>query len=584
MSDPERRKRIEALRRKKQELEKLRLQSETNKTEEKEKTVDEIAKEALESAKNMSNFEMKDIEKTNNFMNDIMKKKFLSSLKESHYDTYWTGGKPEMYDEACQWVEEDEYDDDDSVDDNKEKKPKKIKQYIVHKHKIIKESEKDDVFDNRPKEYLVIPEDKRKEFVDKKQEEIIEIINDKKKIMERALNEDNMFKLFNNNEMEINNSDKLVYPLYEFFDELCAKRIVTNLSWSLKHPELLLSAFSKSNDFNVNQQNGLIILWSLAMRKVPEYVFTCQAEVTSAIFHSYNPKLIIGGTYTGQVLIWDTRGKQMPVMKTPLGIGSGNSGMKTHSAAISCLGVVGSTNSNHIISVSNGVICTWSLANLSKPVKRIELIKKKSEEKGGLDEIGCLSMGLAQFETNSLLIGSDDNNIYQISLHGNENTGNILSTFKGHEAPVYSVDVHPGDYFNTCNFSHLFISSSADWTTRLWSKTQPDEPLMTIDSNEDYVYSSRWCPTNSSVICCGDGSGHLDFWDFNKDLETPLHRLILEKSVINQLAWSEDGKRLAVGEDSGKVNLLGISSKIYKSSLDDSLKFEKNVGKLKMNK
>ena len=56
-----------------------------------------------------------------------------------------------MYDEATQWVEEDEFDDDDSVDDNKEKKPKKSKQYIVHKHKIIKESEKDDVFDNRPK-------------------------------------------------------------------------------------------------------------------------------------------------------------------------------------------------------------------------------------------------------------------------------------------------------------------------------------------------------------------------------------------------------------------------------------------------
>lgn len=66
----------------------------------------------------------------------------------------------------------------------------------------------------------------------------------------------------------------------------------------------------------------------MAIRKVPEFTFTCQPEITSAIFHPYNPKLIIGGTHTGQVLIWDTRGKQNAVYKTPLGLGEANRELK----------------------------------------------------------------------------------------------------------------------------------------------------------------------------------------------------------------------------------------------------------------
>ena len=145
------------------------------------------------------------------------------------------------------------------------------------------------------------------------------------------------------------------------------------------------------------KKNGLIYIWSLGYRKVPEFTFTCTPEITSAIFHPYNPKLIVGGTHTGQVMIWDTRGKQTAVNKTPLGLGGGQSGIKTHTSDITCLGVIGSTNSSHIISLSNGALCLWSLNNFSSPVKRIELktpIQKKENEE--LTEMSILSMGMQQ--------------------------------------------------------------------------------------------------------------------------------------------------------------------------------------------
>ena len=596
MADPERRRKLEEIRRKK-----LMLQSQLNAKSNKaasneEQSVTERAKEVLKEAQKTAEIPTMP-SKQDNFMTELIKKRFNQSLGETKISEFFKGTKPELYDETVQ-CEEARANDSDDDNDNNENKPIQKKSYealIIRKHHVQPVNEnKDQPFDNRPKIYTVIPEEQRKEYLDKKKEELIDFVGKEKKVMERALNEQSIYEIFRKDKEDlievalegnlpaVKPKKKMIFPLCDFFDESCAKRVVTSLEWSLKHQELLLTSFSKADDFNLNQQNGLIHLWSLALRKTPEFTFTCQAEVTSSIFHTYNPKLVIGGTFTGQCLIWDTRGKPTPVSKTPLGIGGGNSG-KTHSGPITCLGVTGSTNSNHVISVSSGVLCVWSLQNLSKPVKRIELMKKKIEYKGALEEIGALSMGLQQFETNNLLIGSDDNEVYQVSLHGNENTGNIVSNFIGHEGPVYSIDVHPVDYYNMGNFSHLFLTSSADWTTKLWTKTQPDAPLATLDANEDYVYCSKWCPTNASVFACGDGSGNLDFWDFNSDMEIQKYRHQMG-DVINKLSWSEDGKRLAVGNSKGKVSILGISKDIYRSKVEDSLKFEKLVARLKMNK
>ena len=598
MADPERKKKLEAIKRRKQELAR-QLHSSSNQASAKtdEKSVEEMAREVLKNTtKEVNEFIPEDSGSKPNFMVELLKKKFNQSLGKTSLSEIFIGRKPELYDEFCQCEENKASDDDNSDNENEIAKQRQKKTYeplIIRKHHVQQPQESgEQPFDNRPKSYNVIPEEERKDFLDKKKEEVIDFVAKEKKVIERALNEKNIFEMFRKDaedKFDLGLGDnktkpkkKLIYPICEFFDELCAKRVVTSLEWSLKHQELLLTSFSKADDFNLNQQNGLILLWSLALRKTPEFTFRCQAEVTSSIFHPYNPKMVIGGTFTGQVLFWDTRGKSTPINKTPLGIGGGNSG-KTHSGPITCLGVTGSTNSNHVISVSSGVICIWSLSNLSKPVKRIELVKKKIEFKNALEEIGCLSMGLQQFESNNLLVGSDDNEVYQVSLHGNENSSNIVSTFKGHEGPIYSIDIHPVDYFNMGNFSHLFLTSSADWTTRLWTKTQPDAPLATLDANEDYVYCSKWCPTNASVFACGDGSGNLDFWDLNKDMEIPKYRHQM-KDVINKLSWSDDGRRLAVGDDKGKVSILGISKDIYWSKVEDSLKFEKLVNKLKMNK
>ena len=86
---------------------------------------------------------------------------------------------------------------------------------------------------------------------------------------------------------------------------------------------------------------------------------------------------------------------------------------------------------------------------------------------------------------------------------------------------------------------------------------------MTFDVNDDYVYDARWHPTNASLFATVDGTGKLDFWDLNKDVEVPINRYEVGKNACNKLSWSQDGKRLAVGDINGKITILNIEKEVY---------------------
>lgn len=108
----------------------------------------------------------------------------------------------------------------------------------------------------------------------------------------------------------------------------------------------------------------------------------------------------------------------------------------------------------------------------------------------------------------------------------------------------------------------MLLSCSADWTLNLWLEDNQSAPLFSFDSNEDYIYDCKWHPTNPSLFACCDGSGKLDFWDLNKDVECPVFRYEPNKISLNKLNWSEDGKRIAVGDMNGKISLFNVDKDV----------------------
>ena len=69
--------------------------------------------------------------------------------------------------------------------------------------------------------------------------------------------------------------------------------------------------------------------------------------------------------------------------------------------------------------------------------------------------------------------------------------------------------------------------------------------------------------------------------DLNKDIETPRVHCKLGNDAINKICWTEDGKRITVGDYSGKVQLFGLDKQIYLSNSEDSKRFEKLIEKMK---
>ncbi|EGC34676.1 hypothetical protein DICPUDRAFT_79578 [Dictyostelium purpureum] len=349
-------------------------------------------------------------------------------------------------------------------------------------------------------------------------------------------------------------------------------RSVTDINWSTKHPELAVTSYS-ANEAGSHDPDGVVLVWSINNYfQKPEYVFNCQSPVMTTFFSKYHSTLIVGGTYSGQIVIWDTRAKSTPVQKTPLSsVG--------HTHPVYSMAVVGSANANSLVSISTDAkICSWSLENLSAPTETIELNAQASGSKtvssSGSSSIAVTSLVFPENEMSQFYIGTEEGVLCQASRHGNKIVMN--ERYKGHFGPITSVDLHSAK--GSIDFSQYFLSSSTDWTVKLWS-SKKETPLYSFEDYVDYVYDARWSPVHPSIFSTGDGSGMLSLWDLNQDLEAPIFRHKISNRSVNRVCWSNDGKRILVGDSGGSLSLFD-SSEFSSPSSDEYNQFEDVINKM----
>ncbi|KAF9946237.1 hypothetical protein BGZ65_009925, partial [Modicella reniformis] len=290
------------------------------------------------------------------------------------------------------------------------------------------------------------------------------------------------------------------------------------------HPELIVSSYNK-NPVAINEPDGIVCVWNEHLADRPEFVFHSQSDVLTVRFSDFHPNYIIGGTYSGQILLWDTRAKSLPILKTHLSAGG-------HTHPVYALDMVGTQNAHNLISVStDGTMCSWQLDMLAQPQETLALDYPAHQI---TEEVAVTALGFPDGETNSFLVG----------LH-----------------------FHP--LFGPMDFSDLYLTSSVDWTVKLWRKrthakvNTPNNStvhaLYSFETADDYVYDARWSPTHPAVFGTVEGSGKFDVWNLNMDTEVPVMSTVAGSGkALNKLSWNKDGRHAAIGSSDGHVYVYDI--------------------------
>lgn len=413
-------------------------------------------------------------------------------------------------------------------------------------------------------------------------EEFMDFVERSSKVIERALDQEYDILadyalsgdtgIEDDEEFTSGKGRRKVKEIAQFYDERWSKkRMVSDINFSPKFPELLLASYTK-NPSAPHEPDGLVQVWNMHLHDRPEFVFHAQSDVLTAKFSPFHPNLIVGGCYSGQVLLWDTRAKSSPVQKTPLA-GSG------HTHPVYSVDIVGTQNANNIISCStDGVVCGWTVDMLAQPQESLVLTTPAPAK---TEDLSPTCMAFPKTDPTYFLVGSEEGTIFPC--HRYDRAGakagvDQRASYRGHAAPVMSIDFHPAR--GPVDLGDLMLSSSLDWSVKLWkvrapgastTTTAPGEshtvlPLLDF-TREDVVYSAAWSPIKPGVFSLVDGAGNLEIWDITVDVEVPLckaqpssrkaGRSMVSKS-LNKVAWEAEGKRVATGGIDGCVTVFEV--------------------------
>ena len=247
-------------------------------------------------------------------------------------------------------------------------------------------------------------------------------------------------------------------------------------------------------------------------------------------------------------------------------------------------------------------------------------------------------MAFPPSDPTSFLVGTEEGTIYPCQRYDRAGAKAGVDTrvrYRSHTAPVMSMNFHPAR--GPLDLSDLVLSSSLDWTVKLWKIRTPSSaaaaaaaaaaasssssstfssttaggltgtatpnahheihPVMEFP-REDVVYDARWSPVRPGVFALVDGAGEVEIWDLLVDTEIPVVKAAPAGSgglagfgghyapkSLNKVAWEEkEGRRVGVGGAAGVVTVFELGSELGGDGVkgDEWAAMKRMVGRTEM--
>ncbi|XP_074871158.1 cytoplasmic dynein 2 intermediate chain 2 isoform X3 [Carettochelys insculpta] len=351
---------------------------------------------------------------------------------------------------------------------------------------------------------------------------------------------------------------------------------VTSISWNATG-SVVACSYGRLDDGDWSTEKSYVCTWNLDRRglnpKHPDLVVDVPSSVMCLAFHPSQPSLIVGGLYSGEVLLWDTSSIDDPLI--------GRTGMTddTHTDPVYQVDWLQESKHSHhfqILSVStDGKILVWQTQRdgqlklaegFALVTQQIPWSLKLKKHARGESAVGVTSLSFSHFDPCVFIIGVEGG--YSLKCSTAVETTAVSRTgssiplkapaqfaFAPHGGPVYSVSCSP---FHR----NLFLSGSTDGHVHLHSMLQA-QPLISLQLSKKYLFSVRWSPVRPLVFAAATGEGEVQLFDFGKSSQKPTVS-IKQASVQTPVYCIEfnvmQTHLLAAGDASGMLKIWKLSS------------------------
>lgn len=385
---------------------------------------------------------------------------------------------------------------------------------------------------------------------------------------------------------------------------------INDIDWNPFEPSKIIST-----SFDENGNSGSSILeWNLDYEGMIESRLNASSyRVTGIKYwncedHIYNTsvgggRIIIGGTYTGQVILWDTRiaGNNGPILSTSntkVNLSSTNS--SPHQNPIYNIQLI---DNHHFASVDTfGTLAIWDIYKMQHCVEELVLTSNSLQDIKTQTNREVPVTAMTFKDENTFFIGSDDGSIYSGQRHGDRK--GLINKYQYHHATISSIKSHPTrdsfrqkfasknlknqnlDNKNSNNINELLLSSSLDWSVSLWHPRLSSSPLATFNDFTDYVMDVAWSNHHPAIFAAADSSGTLSIWNINSKDRDVAQMTTSHSSphALNKVIWSPHQPDLLVSSShSNTINIFKADTEAVTPSGDEWSKLEETISLLKSN-
>jgi len=300
--------------------------------------------------------------------------------------------------------------------------------------------------------------------------------------------------------------------------------------------------------------------------------------VLCACWDASNAAILVGGTHSGQIVLWDTRSPStLPVQRSPLDAGA------PHARGIVALRP--RSDGTFATASSDGVVCCWSAAQLQRPVDTQVVAGPgeygKVSQPVAISAMELCDSALPDAAQHELLVGDERGCLFATRAGRvmDSSAAAVRSFGDGHFGTVTSVKAQTSNSARDKDLNgmrrSLFLTTSIDWTARLWSTAQGrNAPLAVFEHGaHEYVTDAEWSPQRASLFATTTSGGLLSLWRCTRSNPAAPQKRV-SSAALTRLAWSDDGRRIACADAAGATRVLKLSDALAATDAHDDARLD----------